>query len=69
MSDTSVTLLRSAIYLVGFLPAGTCPMWISQSELVWTQGGLPAEETLMLKSTKPLRKSNLVIRRVMNAYI
>jgi len=36
---------------------------------VWTQEGLPAEETMMLKSAKTLRKSNLVIKEVMNAYL
>jgi len=34
MSDTNVTLLQSAISLVGFLPADTCRLWISQCELV-----------------------------------
>jgi len=32
-------------------------------------GGLPTEETLMLKLAKSLRKSNLIIRRVMNEYL
>jgi len=69
MSDTNVTLPQSAISSVGFLPASICRLWISRCELVWTREGLPAEETLLLKSTKTLIKSNLVIRGVMNAYL
>jgi len=64
MSDTSVTLLQSTISSVGFLPAGICRMWISRCELVVTREGLPTEETPMLKSAKPLRKSNVVINGV-----
>ena len=69
MSDTSVTLPYSTISSVGFLPASICRLLISQCELVWTREGLPTEEALMLKSAKPLRKSNLVIRGVKNAYL
>ena len=68
MSDTSVTLPQSAISSVGFLPAGICHLWISRCRPAWTREGLPTEETLMLKSAKTLRKSNLVIKGVMNAY-
>jgi len=35
----------------------------------WTQEGLPTEGTPKLKSTKALRKSNQVIKEVMNAYL
>jgi len=35
----------------------------------WTREGLPVEGTPKLKSAKSLRKSNLVIREVMNAYL
>jgi len=61
-----LTLVRN---LLSRLPPGPyvspvdIAVWIG-----WTRGGLPAEETLKLKSVKSLRKSNLVIRRVMNAY-
>jgi len=51
------------------LPAGICRLWISRCGPVWTREGLPAEETPMLKSAKTLRKSNLIIRGVMNAYL
>jgi len=57
MSDTSVTLPQSTISLVS---------WCGP---VWTQEGLPTEETLTLKSAKTLRKSNLVIKGVMNTYL
>jgi len=35
----------------------------------WTQEGLPAEGTPKFKSAKALKKSNQVIKEVMNAYI
>ena len=69
MSDTSFTLPQSAISSVGILPAGIGRLWISRCELVWTQEGLLAEETPMLKSAKPLRKSNLLLRKVMDAFL
>jgi len=69
MSDISVTLPKSAISSVGFLPADICHMWISRCGPVWTREGLPAKETLTLKSAKTLRKSNLVIKGLMNAYL
>ena len=68
MSDTSATLLRSTISSVGFLLANTCRLWISRCDRFGPRG-LPAEETSKLKSAKSLRKSNLVIKRVMNAYL
>jgi len=69
MSDKSVTLPQSAISSIGFLPVAICHLWISQFGPVWTQEGLPVEETLMLKSVKILKKSNPVIKGVMNAYL
>jgi len=35
----------------------------------WTREGLPAEGTLKLKSVKALKRSNQVIKEVMNAYL
>jgi len=35
----------------------------------WTREGLPAEGTPKLKSAKALKKSNQVIKEVMNAYL
>jgi len=35
----------------------------------WTWEGLPAEGTPKLKSAKSLKKSNQMIREVMNAYL
>jgi len=60
--------------LVCHLLSGPLPGWyvsfrgISEWS-VWTREGLPAKGTPKLKSTKSLKKSNLVIREVMNAYL
>jgi len=56
MSDTSITLPQSAISSVGFLPAAICHLWVSRCGPVWTREGLPAKETLMLKSEKNSQK-------------
>jgi len=69
MLDTSVTLPQFAIFSVGFLPVVICHLWISRFGPVWTREGLPVEETPTLKLVKILRKSNLVIKGVMNAYL
>jgi len=57
MSDTSVTLPQFAIYLVGFIPAAICHLWVSRCGLVWTREGLVAEETPTLKSAKKSQKA------------
>jgi len=56
MSDTSVTLHQSAISSVGFLSAAICHLWVSRFGTVWPREGLPAEETLTLKSAKNSQK-------------
>jgi len=38
MSDTSATLLWSAISSVGFLPAHTCGLWISRCDWFGPEG-------------------------------
>jgi len=57
MEDTSITLPQPAISSAGFLPAAISHLWVSRCGPVWTREGLPAEETLALKSAKELSKS------------
>jgi len=59
MSNRSITLPQPAMSSVGFLPTAICHLWVSRCGPVWTREGLPTEETLMLKSTKELSKSQI----------
>ena len=59
--------LTSICNLLSRLPPDCYMSFVDIS--VWTREGLPVEETPTLKLVKILRKSNLVIKGVMNAYL
>jgi len=56
MSDTNITLLQSAIFLVGFSPARARHMLVSRLGPM----GLPAEKTPTIKSAKRFSESQIL---------
>ena len=52
----SITLPESVISLVSFFPVCMRYLLVSRFGLIWTREGLPAEETMTLKSAKDSQK-------------
>jgi len=69
MSNTSIILPQFAIFLVSFLPACMCYMLVSRFGPIWTREGLPAEEIRCSSQLRILKKSNIVIKELMNTYL